>query len=292
MKKIGKLLAIVLAIATMASCLCLALVACDKGSTSEPEGLEKYAITVQTESKDPNNELIMVTSADFPPFEQILGTNKFYGIDVEIAKLIADTLGKTLVIKNQDYDSIWLDVEENPNFQYDIIAAAITKTEERDLIVDFSDTYFNTTQTIIVKANNTTFDACKDADDLEAVIKGLTGNAAKCGAQQGTTGGWYINGGGEYDGFDNLDYSPYVSPALAVEDMKNGNINFVVVDEAVAKALADQYDGIKVVNVKATEEKYAFVVKEGNKTMQDAINNVLKTKATEVQAILDKYLAE
>lgn len=296
MKKFAKVLAIVLAIATLATCLCLTMTACNKdqaegdvikmidieitdeqyafaakeGNTEmvnavneilatyandieaiktkyinakDETEMEQYAITCAITSTNRANELVVATSADFPPFEQILGTNKFYGIDVEVAQFIAQKMNKTLVIKNStDYDALLLDLEENDDFDYDLAMAAITKTADRDEFVDFTSTYFNTTQVVLVNADNKTFDGCDTKDAVLAKIESLNGFDAKCGAQAGTTGQWFICGGGEYDGYENLTYSPYTSPALAVQDMINGNINFVVVDKAVASALLLQFN--------------------------------------------------
>ncbi len=184
------------------------------------------------------DQLIVVTNAEFAPFEYMVG-NSYAGIDMELAKVIADRMNKELVIVNTEFDSVVTEVQEG---NADIAMAGLTVSPDRAEQVNFSNSYYKASQVIIVKADDTTFDSCETAADVENVLKGLSN--VKAGYQSGTTGDSYINGSDDlgFAGYKNITGSPYDNAAMAVEDMLNGNIAFVVVDEAPAKAIADSFN--------------------------------------------------
>src|SRR5690606_9651080 len=91
-------------------------------------------------------------------------------IDMEIAKLLADHLGKELVISNMDFDAVCLSVGQG---KCDIAMAGLTIKEDRKEYVNFSDKYYDAAQTLIVKASDTTFDKCQTTADVEAVLSKL-----------------------------------------------------------------------------------------------------------------------
>lgn len=192
--------------------------------------------SIKTSSTDGANELVVATNIDFAPFEYYNG-NKIAGIDIEIAQLIADEMGKTLVVEHMDFDAVVTAVQTID--KYDIGMAALTISEDRKQMVNFTKPYFDTTQVVVVKADDTTFDACTDKDAMLQKLASLSGAAAKCGGQAGTTGQQFVKGNEalEFDGFKNLDFSGYDSPALAVQSMLDGNISFIIVDKAVAQTL-------------------------------------------------------
>lgn len=192
--------------------------------------------SIKTSATDSANELVVATNIDFAPFEYYNG-NKIAGIDIEIAQLIADEMGKTLVVEHMDFDAVVTAVQTKDI--YDIGMAALTISEDRKQMVNFTKPYFDTTQVVVVKADDTTFDACTDKDAMLQKLASLSGAAAKCGGQAGTTGQQFVKGNEalEFAGFKNLDFSGYDSPALAVQSMLDGNISFIIVDKAVAQTL-------------------------------------------------------
>lgn len=192
--------------------------------------------SIKTSSTDGANELVVATNIDFAPFEYYNG-NKIAGIDIEIAQLIADEMGKTLVVEHMDFDAVVTAVQTID--KYDIGMAALTISEDRKQMVNFTKPYFDTTQVVVVKADDTTFDACTDKDAMLQKLASLSGAAAKCGGQAGTTGQQFVKGNEAlgFDGFKNLDFNGYDSPALAVQSMLDGNISFIIVDKAVAQTL-------------------------------------------------------
>ncbi len=184
------------------------------------------------ETKD---QLVVATNAAFEPFEYTQG-DKYYGIDMEIAALLAKELGKELVINNMDFDAVCLSVGQH---KCDIAMAGLTVKEDRKEHVDFTSTYYEASQKLIVKGDDTTFDACTDAASVEAILKGFD-NTTKIGVQNGTTGNFYVKGDADW-GFDGFaaECVGYKNGALAVQDLVNGNINYVVIDAAPAICIAE-----------------------------------------------------
>ncbi len=194
-----------------------------------PEGVTSAALDT---SKD---QLVVATNAQFEPFEYMKG-DTFYGIDMEIAAGLAKFLGKELVISNMDFDAVCLSVSQG---KANIAMAGLTVKEDRKEYVTFSDKYYDAAQKLIVMDSDTSFDSCKTVEDVENVLKGIS--SAKVGCQTGTTGEKYIKGDEEWEfpGFSNLQCTGYKNGSLAVQDMINGNIKLVVIDEAPAKCISD-----------------------------------------------------
>ena len=192
-----------------------------------------YDVTT-TDVANTDSNLVVVTNCPFEPFEYIGDDGKIYGLDIEIAAAYAQSKGLTLVIKNIGFDDIFTQVEAG---YADIGMAGITVSEDRADIYDFTDTYFNASQKLIVAADCTDFDNCKTVEDVENVLASLSGK--KIGFQNGTTGGMYVVGDEDwgYAGFANIEGKGYASAQEAVADLVNGNIYAVVVDEAPAKAI-------------------------------------------------------
>ena len=201
---------------------------CDKYfGSGEPEAVESAKLD---SSKD---QLVVATNAAFEPFEYTKG-DSYYGIDMEIAKLLADELGKELVIENMDFDAVCLSVSQQ---KCDIAMAGLTINEEREEYVTFTDSYYSASQRLIVPSDNTTFDDCKSADDAAALLA-KTEKSDKIGVQAGTTGQYYVEGSEDWD-FPGLpaECVTYKSGSLAVQDMLNGNITYVIIDAAPASAI-------------------------------------------------------
>ncbi len=184
------------------------------------------------ESKD---QLVVATNAGFEPFEYTAG-DKYLGVDMEIAALLAKYLDKELVINNMDFDAVCLSVGQG---KADIAMAGLTIKEDRKEYVTFSDKYYDAAQKLIVKASDTKFDNCKTAADVEAILSGFD-SKIKIGVQNGTTGQFYVQGDADW-GFTGYktECTGYKSGSLAVQDMLNGNISYVIIDEAPAKCITE-----------------------------------------------------
>ncbi|MEG1535879.1 MAG: transporter substrate-binding domain-containing protein, partial [Clostridia bacterium] len=199
-------------------------------------GAEVTPIESAKEDKT-KNQLVVSTNASFPPFEYNVG-NKFAGIDMEIAQYIAKKLNKELVIKNMDFEAAILAVGAGNS---DIVMAGLTVNEDRKKSVAFTTSYYKASQMIVVKAEDTSFDACKTVADVEKVLSELKGK--KAGFQTGTTSEYYVVGDVDwgFKGFANITAKQYENAGLAITDMLNGNIDLVIVDELPAHALAKKF---------------------------------------------------
>ena len=180
-------------------------------------------------------QLVVATNAAFEPFEFTKG-DEYYGIDMEIASLLAEELDQELVIQNMDFDAVCLSVGQS---KCDIAMAGLTVNEERAEQVAFTDTYYEASQRLIVSSDNTAFDDCKEAADVEKLLNELK-ESDSIGVQAGTTGQYYIEGDEEW-GFPGLPAKcvTYKNSSLAVQDLINGNIDYVMVDAAPAKCITE-----------------------------------------------------
>ena len=195
---------------------------------------EPTAVT-SAEEDDTKDQLLVATNAEFAPFEYKEG-DKYYGIDMEIADLLAKELGKELVIKNMDFDAVCLSVGQQ---KADIAMAGLTVNEERKEYVEFSTSYYNAAQKLVVPSNNTEFDDCADVAAVEAILNAKD-NSCKIGVQNGTTAQFYCEGDADwgFDGFK-VETKGYKNGSLAIQDMLNGNIDYVIIDSAPAAAITE-----------------------------------------------------
>ncbi len=190
------------------------------------------------------DQLVVATSTGFAPFE-MAENGQFYGIDLEIAKGLAEFLGKELVILDMKFEAVVTSVQTGI---CDIGMAGLTITPARQEMVTFSESYYDASQVLIVREDDTTFDACKTADEVVAILDKLTKDT-KIGCQTGTTGETYIVGdldkGEDGYGFKGIPATKmgYDYGALAVTAMRNGEINYVILDNAPAKAIAKSING-------------------------------------------------
>lgn len=222
------------------------------------------------DKKNDDNKIIMVTNAEFPPYEY-KDKNDFKGIDIEIANLIAEKMGKELEILDVEFDSIIPAIVSN---KADIALAALTVTEDRKENVNFSDSYFETSQNILVRYGS---DISKVSDLKGKKIGVQTGNIAD------------INYTEEF-GEENIErFNKHVD---AVEALKNKKIDAVVLDHEPAKFFASENDEIVMLNDVCNGEEYAIAINKDNQDLLDEINNILAEtkKSGELDEIIKKYI--
>lgn len=253
MKNITKLISVLAALA-------IALICCGCGAKS---------MTAK------EGKLIMATNAEFPPYEYKEG-DKIVGIDAEVAKLIADKLGLELEIADVDFDSIIPGVQSG---KYDMGMAGMTVTDERKEKVNFSDSYATGVQVVIVKEDS----EIKSIDDLEG---------KKIGAQQGTTGYIYASDTPENGGFGEENVTGYQNGALAVEALKGGKVDCVIIDNEPAKAYVAANEGLKILDTEYVTEDYAICFAKENTELQEKVNDALKELIEDgsVKKVVDKYI--
>ena len=197
---------------------------------------------VKSAALDPaKDQLVVATNAAFEPFEYTVGED-YYGIDMEIAALLAEKLGKELVISNMDFDSVCLSVGQQ---KCDIAMAGLTIKPDREEYVNFTDSYYEASQKLIVKGDETAFDACTDAASVEAILNTYDA-ATKIGVQNGTTGQFYVEGDEDW-GFTGFAATcvGYKNGSLAVQDLINGGVNYVIIDSAPADCITESINAVQ-----------------------------------------------
>ncbi len=249
MKKVSKVVALVAML-----CLVLGMLVGCGGETTPAPSADPSA------SNEANEDVIVMgTNAEFPPFEYVTENgivDKFSGIDVAIAKEIADDLGKELKIENMEFDSLIMALATG---KVDFVAAGMTVRPDRQESVDFSDTYYTAKQVMIVKEDSD----IKSAADLEG---------KKIGVVLGYTGDTAVT--------EDLGYEPerFKKGADAVMDLVNGRLDVVVIDSAPANAFVEKNPGLAIVEDPEVfeNEEYAIAVPKGDAELLEKINATLK----------------
>ncbi|WP_312432586.1 basic amino acid ABC transporter substrate-binding protein [Lacrimispora sp.] len=242
------------------ACMAALLTACT-GSGTKTE-------TTAAEQKEAG-KLVMVTNAEFPPYEYY-DKNEIVGIDADIARAIADKMGVELEIQDMAFDSLIPAVQSG---KADFTAAGMTVNEDRKKNVDFTDTYAEAAQVIIVKEGS----EIKTPDDL-------TGK--KIGVQTGTTGDIYA------DDIENAEVKRYNKGMEAVMALTQDKIDAVIIDREPAKVFVKENAGLAILDEAFTEEEYAIAVKKDNKELLDKLNGAIKElkESGELKKIVDKYI--
>lgn len=240
--------------------LALSLAACGNSGTE----------TKSSAADESQDTLVMATNAAFPPYEYYEG-DEIVGIDAEIAQAIADKLGMKLEIQDMDFNSIITAVQTG---KADIGLAGMTVDPEREKNVNFTDTYATGIQVIIVPEDSD----IAGPDDLEG---------KKIGVQEGTTGHTYCS-----DDYGEDNVIAYTTGANAVEALKTGKVDCVVIDNEPAKEFVKANEGLKIVETEYVEEDYAGIVAKENDELLEKVNKAmqeLKDDGT-IQSIIDKYI--
>ena len=216
-------------------------------------------------------KLTMSTNAAFPPYEMTTDSGDFEGIDIEVAGAIAEKLGLELQVDDMDFDAALLAAQSGKS---DIVMAGVTVTDERQKVMDFSDTYAEGIQSIIVPEDSD----IASADDLAGKI---------IGTQRGTTGYIYCT-----DDFGEENVIAYDDGLTAVQALNNGQVDAVVIDNAPAKEFVAANPGLKILDTAYAQEDYAIGVAKGNTELLNAINGALEELQADgtLQSIVDKYI--
>lgn len=235
-------------------------------STEEAASADAAAVTTVNAGK-----LTMSTNAAFPPYEMTTDNGDFEGIDIEVAGAIAKKLGLELQVDDMDFDAALLAAQ---NGKSDIVMAGVTVTEDRQLVMNFSDSYATGVQVVIVKEGSDV-----TLDNLgEKMI----------GTQRGTTGYIYTS-----DDYGDDHVTAYDNGASAVQALINGQVDCVVIDSAPAEAFVAANAGLTILDTEYVTESYAIGVNKDNTALLDAINQALAELTADgtVQSIVDKYIS-
>ena len=211
-------------------------------------------------------KFIYSTSPDFPPFEYTDDADNIIGIEPDLVAIICEKIGLEAVALPMDFDGA---LEAAQSGKADAVVSGVTVTEDRKVVYDFTIPYTTITQAIVSKEGKVTM------DDLANVTIGV---------QRGTTGHIYA----EDDYKDVIVYDTY---SLAFQALQNGQIDCVLLDDAVGSAYVKQIPGLGMQPTTYEVEEYAFGIAKGNTTLLDAINGALTELIEDgtVQAIIDQY---
>ena len=282
MKKLTALLLGTAMVLSLAACGGSASTASSEAASSEAASSEETSEAASSETASESadaaelttvtaGKLTMSTNAAFPPYEMTADDGSFEGIDIEVAAAIADKLGLELQVDDMDFDAALLAAQ---NGKSDMVMAGVTVTDERQKVMDFSDTYAEGIQSVIVP---------EDSDI--ASVDDLAGKTI--GTQRGTTGYIYCT-----DDFGEDNVVAYDNGLTAVQALNNGQVDAVVIDNAPAKEFVAANTGLKILDTAYAQEDYAIGVAKGNTALLDAINGALKELQADgtLQSIVDKYI--
>ena len=217
----------------------------------------------QEAAPEADSTLTFGTNAEFPPFEFVAGSgviDQYDGIDMAIAKQIAEKNGMTAEIENMEFDSLLVALQTG---QIDAAIAGMTITDERKEEADFSIPYYTATQVMIVREDSD----ITSANDLEGkkicVIQGYTGEI--CVKNMG------------------YPYEAFKKGTDAIMELVNGKCDVVVLDSATSQKYVNDNEGLKIVEDPAAfeSEEYAIAVKKGNTELLDKINTAIDAMLTD-----------
>lgn len=256
-----KLLALLLAVI-----LVLSLAACTSAAKDDKPASDAAKLT-------------MATEATFPPYEYYDG-DAIVGIDVEVAQAIAEKLGMELEVTDIAFDSIIPGIQTG---KYDMGMAGMTVTDERKEQVSFSDSYATGVQVVIVKDDS----AITSVDDLLA-----DGANTVVGTQAGTTGFLYATSDIEEAGLGTV--KSFGKTTDAVEALKNGQIDCVILDNEPAKALVAANEGLHILDTEYAVEDYAIAIAKENTELLEKVNKALSELKADgtLQSIVGKYIGK
>ncbi len=265
MKKSVKIITLLMALT-----LALTMFAgCDKTKDTDKE---TTTATGQTTTVTPI-KLKVATNAEFPPFESLdTSTNEVVGFDIDLMNMIAEKIGAEVTFENMEFDGV---VASIPSGTCDVAISGLTINAARSKTVDFSVPYYeDSSQILIVKKDDTIFTGTTKAE-LDTQLENK-----RVGVCTGFTGQAYAQGDEEwgFTGIAGADVKIYDNVGLAVQDLKNGMIDAVIMDDTPAKeaaTTAENADDVKVIDVALTTEAYGIAIKKGNTELKEKIDTAI-----------------
>lgn len=213
-----------------------------------------------------DDTLIMVTEAGFAPYEYY-DDGEIVGVDIDIAREIAKEMGKELVVKDVAFDSI---INEVKTGKADFGAAGISYTDERAKQVDFSINYSTSNQVVVVKNGSN----IRDVNNIDG---------KKIAVQLGSVADTYVT-----SNFKNSEIVREKKYLAAIQDLKDGKADAVVMDELPAKEMVKNNNDIMILSGNLASDSYGMVVKKGNTKLLNTIDKVLNRLKEDGK--IDKYV--
>ena len=199
------------------------------------------------------NEIILATEAGFAPYEYY-ENDEIVGVDIDIAREIAKELNKDLIIKDIAFDSIIMEVKTGKS---DFAAAGISYTQERARAVAFSNNYAISKQVVVVKDNDT----ITNVDQIKN---------SKIAVQLGSAADTYIS-----ENFKQANIIRQKKYLATIQDLLDGKVDCVVMDELPAKEILTQKEGLIILDESLVEDSYGIIVKKGNDDLLEVVNRVI-----------------
>lgn len=276
--------------------LVLGLVACGNNDTTENENDTDNVSVEDTNVENEDNtevdgekdrlekileskELVVGTSADYPPYEFhaiVDGEDKIVGFDIDFAQAVADELGVELVVEDMDFDAVLTGVQ---NGMFDMAVAGINPDPEREKSMDFSDIYFQSEYCILTTAD--------DVDNYETE-KDLDGKSI--GVQLGTVQQDLVE--------ENIDAGNITALGKVTDlvmQLKSGMIDAIVVEVPVADSYVKNNSELAVVEGVNFEEfelegGSAVAVQKGETAFIEKLNEIIAD--LEEQGKIEEWYAE
>lgn len=216
-----------------------------------------------------DNTFTIATNAEFAPWEMVGEGGEYVGIDMDLARLIAEELGMELVIENVDFNSV---VNMVVTGKADAAIAGLTITPEREEEVLFSIPYATAVQSVIVREG---YEEIATLDDLVGKIVGV---------QMSTTGDLFVS---EMEGVEVRQYSSGTNAAM---DLAAGRVDAVMIDSAPAASIVSNIEGLVIVDgIEMDEESYSIAFAKDNTELCEQVNAILE-KLIEDGTVEELYL--
>lgn len=216
-----------------------------------------------------DNTFTIATNAEFAPWEMVGEGGEYVGIDMDLARLIAEELGMELVIENVDFNSV---VNMVVTGKADAAIAGLTITPEREEEVLFSIPYATAVQSVIVREG---YEEIATLDDLVGKIVGV---------QMSTTGDLFVS---EMEGVEVRQYSSGTNAAM---DLAAGRVDAVMIDSAPAASIVSNIEGLVILEgIEMDEESYSIAFAKDNTELCEQVNAILE-KLIEDGTVEELYL--
>lgn len=223
-------------------------------------------------------KFIVATNAAFPPYgmvaddDGVAGTG-YEGIDMELAVALAEEMGLEVEILDMEFSSALVAPDAD---MADVVISGVTVTEERQRNMDFSNSYTNAVQVVIVPEDSD----IQSLEDLEGLM---------IGTQEGTTGYIYAASEPEDGGFGEANVLALSTGSMAVESLLAGKVDCVIIDIEPAKSFVAATAGLRILEADFATEEYAVGMKKGNAQLLEAVNSALAN--LEAQGTIDEIIS-
>ncbi len=213
-------------------------------------------------NKDNNDVLILATGDMLPPFTYIGGEsyNEIIGFDIELAKIIASDMGKTLVVRPMAFTDIFIALEKG---EVDMALRAITITDERKKRVDFSTSYYKTSPAAVARKEDDSFENIRTKEDL--------GASKKIAVETGTTG---LTIAREIARDQNNVIETHSLEYLLME-LLSLQVDAIIIDKEAAISFVNRYTNLKMLQVEFDVENYGVAIQKGNKKLLESVDRTI-----------------